>query len=371
MSHEQFMREALRLARRGLGRTSPNPVVGSVVVKKGAIIGRGYHKKAGLPHAEIEALAGLNTTELKGAVLYITLEPCCHKGRTGACTEAIIASGIKKVVVGAADPNPLVSGKGVLALRSAGIEVIEGVLAQKAGELNESFEKFITTGMPFVTLKLGASLDGRIAASTGESEWITGQASRKYVHRLRALADAVMVGAETVIIDDPALTVRHVRGSNPVRVVLDSSLRIPLTAEIFKDTSSGLIIFTTRKADKEKVRLARVRGARVFYVPSQAAGGVDLKRVIKKLGECSITNLLVEGGGSVAASLVKAGLVDRVLYFIAPILLGADSVAAIGALSVTSPLKAPRFTGMRVKRIGDDLLVEGSLQINSTHGKGA
>lgn len=358
MSHEEYMAVALRLARRGLGRTSPNPAVGAVIVKKGLIIGRGYHRRAGFAHAEIEALRGLDKSELRGALLYVTLEPCCHEGRTGACTGAIISSGIKKVVVGAADPNPLVSGRGVEVLRGAGIKVIEGVLAAKAAKLNEGFHKFITTGMPFVILKLAASLDGRIATGAGHSRWISSEASRRYVHRLRDRVDAVMVGVNTALSDDPALTVRHVRGRNPARVVLDSSFRTPLSAEIFKDTGDGVFVFTTSAAGKDKVREARDMGVKVF---SLGAKRVDMRRVLKKLARCGVVNLLIEGGGTVAASVIKAGLADRVMYFITPIFLGSDSTAAVDVLSIESPRGAPRLKNMRVRRIGDDLLVEGLL----------
>ncbi len=356
------MAEALRLARRGQGHTSPNPAVGAVVVKKGRIIGRGYHKRAGLAHAEVVALKGLDRRELMGSVLYVTLEPCCHAGRTAPCTDAILASGIKKVVVGASDPNPLVSGKGIALLRANGLKVTEGVLAEEASTLNEWFEKFIITGLPYVRLKLAVSLDGRIASGTGESKWITGPLSRRYAHRLRAFADAVLVGSNTAVKDNPALTVRHVRGLNPVRVVLDSSFRTPLSAKLFQEISNGSIVFTTRKADKEKVQKARARGIKVFYMASDRSGGVDIKKVLKKLAECGIANILIEGGGLVAASVIKAGLVDRVSYFIAPIFLGSDAVPGIGTLDVKTPAEAPGLCNVRVRRLGCDVLVEGAME---------
>jgi len=355
------MAMALGLARRGCGLTSPNPVVGAVIVKKGAIIGKGWHKRAGLAHAEIEALKGLGRSALRGAVLYVTLEPCCHVGRTGACTEAILASGIKKVVVGALDPNPMVSGRGVEILRSRGVEVIAGVLGDKARAINEWFEKFITTGLPFVRLKLAASLDGRIASPTGESKWITGEASRRYVHRLRALADAVMIGSNTAMTDDPALTVRHVKGANPCRVAVDSAFTTPLSAKLFHNASDGVIILTTRRAGKKKVLEARSMGAKVFYIRSKGPGRVDIKKGMEKLGQCGVANILVEGGGVLTASLIKAGLVDRVSYFMAPMFLGADSVPSIGRLFLKKPSGAPRLKDIKVRRLGDDILVEGGL----------
>ncbi|MFQ5354254.1 MAG: bifunctional diaminohydroxyphosphoribosylaminopyrimidine deaminase/5-amino-6-(5-phosphoribosylamino)uracil reductase RibD, partial [Thermodesulfobacteriota bacterium] len=318
----------------------------------------GYHRRAGLAHAEIEALKGLDKPGLRGAVLYVTLEPCCHKGRTAACTSAIISSGVKKVVVGALDPNPLVSGKGIALLRAAGINVIEGVLAGKAATLNEWFEKFITTGLPFVRLKLAASLDGGIATSSGESKWITGQAARRYVHRLRAISDAVLVGSNTAVKDDPCLTVRHVRGRNPARVVLDSSFRTPLTARIFEDASARVYILTTAMADKEKVRMARSMGVKVFSLGTKR---VNMRRAMKKLAQCGVGSLLIEGGGVVAASAIKAGLVDRVFYFISPVFLGSEATPAINALSIGNISTAPRLRDMKVRRLGGDLLVEGAL----------
>lgn len=357
-SHGRFMREALALAKKGLGSTSPNPAVGAVIVRNNRVIGRGYHKKAGLPHAEVEALADAGGA-VKGATLYVTLEPCCRFGRTPPCTEAIIRSGIKKVVAGLIDPNPGVSGKGVTALRAAGIEVVSGVLEGECGKINEGYMKHITTGLPFVTLKLASSLDGRIATSGGESKWITAQEARNSVHRLRAFNDAVMVGISTVLKDDPELTVRRVRGRNPARVVLDSTLRIPLGAKVFKaGTGAGLLIFTTAGADKAKASMAAATGAEVITVAGNK-DGVDIKRVLTELGKRGVTSVLVEGGGRVAASLLKKGLADKLILFISPIALGSDGLPSIGALGIKRLKDAPRLERIASRRVGEDILLEG------------
>ncbi len=360
MPHERFMAEALRLARRGLGRTSPNPAVGALVVKKGQIIGRGYHRKAGLPHAEIEALKGLSRRETRGAVLYVTLEPCCVQGRTPPCTEAILKAGIKHVVVGATDPNPQVSGRGTAALRAGGVIVTEGVLAEKSAALNEWFEKFITTGLPFVRLKLAASLDGAIASSSGRSKWITGPEARRYVHRLRALSDAVMVGSNTALADDPALTVRSIQGKNPARVVLDSEFRTPLSAAVFKNPDDGVFVFTTRRADGDKVRKARNLGVKVFSMGVRGSKRVSMRGALARLGKCAVATLLMEGGGEMAASALGAGLVDRVSYFISPMFLGGDSVPAVGGLGIKTPAGGIKLEKVSIRRLGTDILVEGT-----------
>lgn len=355
------MRAALRLAKKGLGRTSPNPAVGSVIVRDNKIIAGGYHKKAGLPHAEIEALKSAKAP-VKGATLYVTLEPCCHFGRTPPCTDAILSSGIKRVVIGMTDPNPKVGGKGVRILRSAGIDVISGVLEEECRGINEGYIKYITTRTPFVTLKLASSLDGRIATDSGESRWITGTASRRLVHRMRSVSDAVMAGSGTVLKDDPELTVRLVKGRNPVRVVLDSVFQVPMGARVFSGIDgSRTIVFTTRSASRDKIKKAEAAGAEVIIVP-KSADGVDLKRVLKELGKREITGVLVEGGGRLAASLLKQGLIDKVFLFLAPIFLGKDGVASIGALGIKSLKNAPSLYNMTVKKTGTDILIEGYIK---------
>ncbi|MBI5644111.1 MAG: bifunctional diaminohydroxyphosphoribosylaminopyrimidine deaminase/5-amino-6-(5-phosphoribosylamino)uracil reductase RibD [Deltaproteobacteria bacterium] len=353
---ERFMRTALGLARKGIGRTSPNPAVGAVAVKNNRIIAKGFHRKAGEPHAEIEAIRAASE-DVKGATLYVTLEPCCHFGRTPPCTDALIQSGIKEVVVGQTDPNPKVGGKGIERLRAAGIKVTSGILEDECRAINDPWTKYITRRIPFVALKLASSLDGRIAAGGGDSKWITGETSRRLVHRMRSSFDAVMVGINTVIKDDPELTVRLVKGKNPLRVILDSSLKIPLGARVFKDTA-GLVIFTTRLASPAKIKKVSALGAKVIIVP-RSDSGLDLKRVLKELGKMEVTSVLVEGGGLLAASLIKHGLADKFLFFISPMIIGGDGVPSIGPMGLKRLINAPRLTNIIVRRIGDDILIEG------------
>lgn len=367
-SDEDIMREAIALAKKGSGRTSPNPVVGALIVKGGKVIARGWHRKAGWPHAEVEALAGLEKSGIKaaGATLYVTLEPCCHFGKTPPCTDSIIRSGIKKVVTGATDPNPLVSGNGISKLRAAGIRVTTGVLAGECAALNEAYSKYIVTGIPFITLKLASTLDGRIATSAGESKWITGIKARSLVHRLRALNDAVMAGSNTIIKDDPELTVRLARGKNPVRVILDSALKTPLSAKVFRGVKQGsarLIIFTTQKATAQKMEKAKALGAEVIKVPGDK-NGVDVRSALAELGKRGVTSVFAEGGGRLAATLLKAGLVDKLYYFIAPRLIGADGVASVAALDLKALKAAPLLKDVKIRKIGPDILVQGYLKLS-------
>lgn len=357
MDHERFMRRALKLAARGAGRTSPNPAVGSVIVKNGRVIAEGYHKKAGAPHAEAAALATLKNGA-KDSTLYVTLEPCCHFGRTPPCTDAIISSGIKEVVIGAVDPNPRVSGRGISQLKAAGVVVTSGVLERECRKLNEAYNRYITAGVPFVTLKLAQTLDAKTATAAGESRWITGEASRALVHRMRSMADAVMVGSSTVIADDPELNVRHLRGRDPLKVVLDTGLKTPLTARVFK--GGGLLIFTTGASSTSKIRKAAEAGAGVVVVPA-VKGGVDLKRVFRELAKREVVSVLVEAGGTLAASLLREGLVDRLSVFISPTVIGSEGLSSVGPLGVKRLKDALKIEGLTVKRVGTDMLVEGYL----------
>ncbi|MEK6758181.1 MAG: bifunctional diaminohydroxyphosphoribosylaminopyrimidine deaminase/5-amino-6-(5-phosphoribosylamino)uracil reductase RibD [Deltaproteobacteria bacterium] len=364
MPHSRFMRLALALAKKGKGLTSPNPAVGAVIVRAGRVVGRGYHKKAGEEHAEISALASCGNT--KGAALYVTLEPCCHFGKTPPCVDAVIRSGVKTVVVGMLDPNPLVAGGGIRRLEDAGIKVVAGVLEKECRALNEPFIKFITTGTPFFTVKLASSLDGRSAASTGDSKWITGLESRRLVHKIRKASDAVMVGSSTVIKDDPELTVRLVKGRDPLRVIVDSSFRTPLDAKALRVPTSiktgarPPIVFTTGKADKSKIKAARLSGVDVVVV-RRSDEGVDLKAVSAELARRGVLSVLVEGGGTLAASFIREGLADKLMIFYGPLMIGSDGFPSVGFLGVGSVKKAIRLRGMTVKRVSDDILVEGYL----------
>lgn len=358
----RFIRRALTLARRGRGKTSPNPLVGAVVVKNGRIVGEGYHRKAGGPHAEVIALERAGG-KAAGATLYISLEPCCHTGKkTPPCTGTIIASGVSRVVVAMEDPNPKVSGKGIRQLEDAGIDVSVGTLGSEAQKLNEVFRKYITTGTPFVRLKIAQTLDGKIATASGESQWITGEASRKHGHRLRSWSDAILVGVETVIHDDPLLTVRSVKGKSPLRIVVDSTLRTPVSARVVNENPEYTIIASTSAAPAEKLQSLRERGVEVLVVEDEN-GRASLSALMKALGERGVTSVLIEGGAEIAASALKSRIVDKAFFFIAPRIMGGkDSLTAIGGKSPASLSGAVGLVDVTVRRLGEDLLVEGYLK---------
>lgn len=359
----RWMARALALAEGGRGATSPNPMVGAVVVRDGREVGAGFHPRAGEPHAEVFALRAAGEAA-RGATVYVSLEPCDHHGRTPPCTGALIAAGVRRVVVGARDPNPLVAGRGLARLADAGIDVASGVLEARASRLNEAFNRWITTERPFVTLKLATSLDGRIAAGGGTSRWITGPAARARVHRLRADSDAVLVGAETALADDPQLNVRDVAGpfAPPLRVVLDSRLRVPATARAFDRAldptgDGGALVATAAPPDGAAARALLERGVAVWSLPDDA-GRVDLPALFARLGARTpspVTSVLVEGGGVLAASLVAAGLVDKLVLHVAPIVIGGDGRPAFGPLGLTAPADAPRWRFEPPAALGDDL----------------
>ncbi len=361
---EFWMRRALRLARKRLGWTSPNPPVGAVIVKEGTLVAEGYHEGIGKLHAEAVALAKAGE-KAKGATLYVTLEPCDHYGRTPPCTDAIIAAGIQRVVVGTLDPNPIVNGRGIARLRAAGIEVAIGVLEAEAKDLIAPFAKFITQQMPFVTLKLAMSADGKIATCTRQSQWLTGEEARRYAHRLRLEHDAVMVGVGTVLADDPQLTVRLVRGKGkqPVRVVVDSLARTPPTAKVIRAAETPCIIAVTEKAPESRVRKLRYAGAEVWRLPPDKQGRVSLPELLRKLAECDIVSVLVEGGSELAGSLVAQRLIDRVVFFIAPVLLGGKkAVPAIGGEGIANLDEALRLKDARWRRLGQDWLLMAKVE---------
>ncbi|MCX5716241.1 MAG: bifunctional diaminohydroxyphosphoribosylaminopyrimidine deaminase/5-amino-6-(5-phosphoribosylamino)uracil reductase RibD, partial [Candidatus Omnitrophica bacterium] len=315
-----YMRLALVLAQKGRGGTSPNPMVGAVIVKNNKIVGLAYHKEAGGPHAEAAALKEAGKSA-KGAALYINLEPCAHFGRTPPCTQAIIKSGIKKVIAAMKDPNPIIAGRGFVRLKKNGIKVAAGTLEDEAKILNEVFIKYITKKMPFVIVKAAQSLDGKIAAKTGDSKWITSEESRRYVHRLRSQVDAVMVGAGTVVKDDPLLTSR-VSEKQPVKVIVDSELKISHSAKIFsKESPAKVILATTAKATKNRIEKFRNIGAEVLVLKKKNSM-VGLRQLMKELAKREITSILVEGGGELIGSLVDEKLVDKFSIFIAPKIIG-------------------------------------------------
>jgi diaminohydroxyphosphoribosylaminopyrimidine deaminase/5-amino-6-(5-phosphoribosylamino)uracil reductase len=356
---ERYLRQCLRLAARARGQTSPNPLVGSVVVKDGRVLATGYHRRAGLPHAEVVALSKLGG-RAPGATLYVNLEPCNHHGRTAPCTDLLLGAGLLRVVVGMIDPNPLVNGKGVERLRRAGVEVETGVLEAECRRLNEGFVSVMERGRPFVTLKLAASADGRIATRTGESAWLTGEPARAWVHRQRSVNDAVLVGAKTARRDDPLLTVRQARGRDPLRVVVDSRARLPLRARMLREGDSKVIVATTAAAPGPRVRALERAGAEVWRLPARR-GRVDLAALLRALAARGVLTVFCEGGATLAGALIEAGLADRLCLFYAPkILVG--GVPILSGRGVARLERAWRLAEVRWRAIGDDWLLEGYLR---------
>lgn len=350
------MRRALALARRG--RTSPNPMVGAVIVKDGKIVGEGYHRKAGEPHAEVTAFERAGKSA-RGGTLYVTLEPCCHWGRTPPCTKAVIESGVTSVVAAMADPNPKVGGKGLAELETAGIATSIGLLEEQARRLNEAYIKFITTGLPFVTLKMAVTLDGKIATRTGDSRWVSCEESRRVVHRLRERSDAVLVGIGTVLADDPELTARNGRRvAHPTRVIVDSLARTPVGAKLITQTEGETIIAVTKTAPEERIGNLESAGARIILV-DETDGRADLSGLMRALGEMKITNVLIEGGAGIASGALTSGIVDKVIVFIAPKIVGGESApSAVGGFGVEAMADALRLERMRVRNIGCDIMIE-------------
>jgi diaminohydroxyphosphoribosylaminopyrimidine deaminase/5-amino-6-(5-phosphoribosylamino)uracil reductase len=353
------MRSALALARRGLGNTWPNPSVGCVIVHDGRVVGRAFTAPGGRPHAEPQALA-MAGAAARGATAYVTLEPCCHHGRTPPCTDALIAAGVARVVVAARDPDERVNGQGIARLRAAGIAVEEGVLAQEANEVLAGFHQRTTTGRPLVTLKLASTLDGRIATHSGESRWITGEASRRAAHALRGRHDAILVGVGTVLADDPDLTCRlpSFRPTPIVRVIADSHLRTPLTARLVisaHETPSWMLI--RHGTDPARRHAFADLGIRLIETPGSEAG-VNLHAGLVALGTAGITRLLVEGGAQIAAALLRADLVDRIAWFHAPTVMGGDGWPAVQAFGIEHLAAMPRFVRHHTTLLGEDLLTE-------------
>ncbi len=357
----RFMARALALAARGLGRTWPNPPVGAVLVRRGRIIGEGFHTRAGAPHAEIEALRAAGG-RARGAELFVTLEPCSHHGRTPPCVETLLGLGLARVVVAVVDPDPRVHGRGIRTLRRHGVPVTLGVEATAGRDLLAGFRSRVVRGRPLVTLKLAVTLDGRIAARGGDARWITGAAARRDAHALRGVSDAVLVGAGTVRADDPRLTCRIRGGHDPLRIVLAGPrLDLPLGARVLAPGGPPTLVLTAASAPARRVAALGRRGVEVELLPHRR-GRVSFRAVVHALGERGLTTLLVEGGGEVAAEALRAGVVDRVVLHVAPVLLGADATPAIGALGVERIADAVRLTAVRTRRVGRDLVVEGRPQ---------
>jgi diaminohydroxyphosphoribosylaminopyrimidine deaminase/5-amino-6-(5-phosphoribosylamino)uracil reductase len=350
-----YMKRALTLAKKGLGKTRPNPAVGCVIVKDGIIVGEGWHKKAGGPHAEVHALemAGENA---RGADLFVTLEPCSHTGKTPPCCEAVIRAKVKRVVVGMGDPNPQVNGSGLKALQQAGIETLVGVLDQECSEINLPFIKHITTGLPYVTYKCAMTLDGNIATITGESRWISGEESRKYVHLMRSQSDAIMVGIDTVIADNPQLTVRHVRGKSPLRVIVDTRLRTPESVNVLNDQLSSKTIIATTETNP-RVHLRYLRQGVTILVCDEYDGRVSMVDLLQKLGKMGVQSLLLEGGSQLAGNMVQHGMIDELVFFVAPKIIGSNGFAPFRLQGITSMDQAIKLDFIDVRRIGPDIIV--------------
>lgn len=351
-----FMREALRIAKNAEGRTSPNPLVGCVIVKDGKIIAEGWHRQAGTPHAEVHAL-NMAGELARGATLYVTLEPCSHFGRTPPCANKIVDAGISRVVAAMSDPNPKVAGRGFEILKSAGIQVDVGILETEAHELNEVFIKWITSKLPFVTMKFACSLDGKIATSSGESQWISGIESRRFTHHLRDINDAILIGVGTVLADNPSLTTRLVEGKNPVRVIVDSKARTPLDSKVVTDKTARTIIAVTTKAPQEKISALKACGVEVITAGDEL---VDLKILMQALAEREITSVLVEGGGTIHFAMLKAGLVDKVLAFVAPKLIGGvNALTAVEGVGFEKLSDVVELKNFMASTIGEDILLSG------------
>ncbi|HNW61228.1 MAG TPA: bifunctional diaminohydroxyphosphoribosylaminopyrimidine deaminase/5-amino-6-(5-phosphoribosylamino)uracil reductase RibD [bacterium] len=358
---QHYMARALELAEKGRGMVSPNPMVGALLVKEGRIIAEGWHQRLGGAHAEINVidLAGEAAEE---ATLYVTLEPCCHQGRTGPCVERIFSAGIVRVVAAMQDPNPLVNGKGFAWLRTRGIELTTGVMEAEAATLNAGYCTWITLDRPLVTLKVAQSLDGRIATSTGHSKWISSKESRIEAHRLRSRHDALLIGINTVLADDPQLTVRLVEAVSPHRLVLDSHLRVPLDARIIADSMPHrTTIVTTPVASKEKISRIQEKGASVLVLPEDERGWVDQQALWRKLAETGCTSVLIEGGSVVATACLKTHAVDRIALFIAPKIIG-SGIDAIGDLGIRALPTAIQIEEMKVDILPVDILVQGQVR---------
>jgi diaminohydroxyphosphoribosylaminopyrimidine deaminase/5-amino-6-(5-phosphoribosylamino)uracil reductase len=365
----QFMARAIELAWQGRGWTSPNPLVGAVVVKDGQIVGEGFHPAAGKPHAEVYALDAAGD-QAQGATLYVTLEPCAHHGRTPPCADRLLESGLARVVVAVEDPNPLVAGKGIQRLRASGIEVDVGVLGDEASKANERFFKYIKTKRPFVAIKTGMSLDGKIATASGESMWITNESSRGYVQILRGTYDAIMVGVNTVVQDNPRLTCRVPGARQPLRIIIDSMARTPVNAKLFEFETAGhrpnTLICVGARAPEDRVRALREAGAEILVCPDTGYSvdtHIDLAKLMPLLGKREITSILLEGGGTINAAALDAGIVDKVYVFVAPkIIGGVGAPTMVEGSGVALLEEAVQLYRMACTAMNGDLLIEAYTQ---------
>jgi diaminohydroxyphosphoribosylaminopyrimidine deaminase/5-amino-6-(5-phosphoribosylamino)uracil reductase len=359
-----YMRRALELAARARGRTSPNPMVGAVLVKDGVVVGEGFHAFAGSDHAEVIALHAAESAAA-GATLYVSLEPCCHHGRTPPCADQIVQAKVARVVAACVDPNPAVNGKGIETLRAAGIAVDVGLLAEEAARLNEAFFTFIRLGRPFVILKAAASLDGKIATRTGDSRWITGETARQHVHQIRNEVDAVLVGIGTILRDDPLLTTRL--GSpdqrDPARVIVDNLARLPLRAKVINRASTATtILAVSAMAPRARLEALEREGVQILVVPGSPRR-VSLRNLMEALGKMDLLSVLIEGGAEINGSALQEGIVDKLLLFLAPLLIGGNATpTAVGGDGIETLSQATRVRNLRIERFGEDILIEGYLR---------
>ncbi len=359
MEEIEYMRLAIQLAKQGCGWVNPNPMVGAVIVKDGEMIGQGYHKKYGELHAERNALANCQTPPT-GAILYVTLEPCCHHGRTPPCTEAIIESGISRVVIGSHDPNPLVDGKGIAILRSHGIEVTENVAKDECDKINESFFHYIQDRTPYVVMKYAMTMDGKIATRTGESQWITGEKARRRVHEDRHRYSAIMVGVGTVLADDPMLTCRLENSRNPLRIICDTGLRTPLQARTVSTTDTASTLIATAITDTNRHQPYLDAGCEIMVLP-QKDNHIDLNCLMQRLGEKQIDSLLLEGGGTLNWSSLQSGIVNKVQAYVAPKLFGGSGKTPVAGLGVDHPEGAFLLSKPIITQVGKDILLESEV----------
>lgn len=354
---EKYMLRAIELAKKGIGFVNPNPLVGAVVVKNGKIIGEGCHARYGEKHAERNALAAC-TEDTNGAQMFVTLEPCCHYGKNPPCTEAVIEAGIKKVYVGSFDPNPLVAGKGIAKLREHGIEVVENFMREECDKLNDIFFHFITTNTPYVIMKAAVTADGKIAAKTGDAKWITNEQSRMHGHFTRKRAAAIMVGIGTVLADNPMLNCRCENPSHPIRIVCDSSLRIPLDCKLVQTADEIPTYVATVSNDKEKVLMLESKGVNIIHAAADEDGRVDLKRLMEQLGMLKIDSVLIEGGAQLHASALKSGIVNKMQIYVAPKIIGGDGISAVAPMGITKAADAFVMKNPEVQSFGGDILIE-------------
>jgi diaminohydroxyphosphoribosylaminopyrimidine deaminase/5-amino-6-(5-phosphoribosylamino)uracil reductase len=358
---EFYMRRALKLAKKGEGYVSPNPMVGAVIVEGNRIIGEGYHQRYGGLHAEIDAIRNASE-KVAGSTIYITLEPCSHHGKTPPCVETLIAHKPKRVVIGTFDPNPVVSGRGIKTLKNHGMETTTGILADDCKKLNEKFFKFIQTRIPFITLKFAQSLDGRIALNTGDSKWVSSPGSLRVAHRLRSTHDAILVGAGTVLHDNPELTVRLVRGKNPIRIVVDSQLRISMDARVLKNQDAAkTMLASTLRADLHKRNQLAKMNIDVLLIDETPEHQVDLNKLFVELGRRGVSSVLVEGGAEIITSLLKERTADRLIVTIAPKIFG-KGIEAVGDLGIGNMDGIIRLTDRKFFKKGDDFILEGKIE---------